>query len=1119
MTLPHDPPVTPLCVREAVTGGAYHRVVAEIPVTWVPYGREAADALRRAVAAAKDGEPLAPVTVVVPSNHVGVASRRLLASGRLGPICARGTGLAAVTFLTPFRLAELLGAARLAATGRRPVSTPVIAAAVRGVLTGAAGLFEPVAAHPATESALVAAYRELRDLSPDALDRLAGRSERAAEVVRVHRATRDRLAEDWSDEQDLMLAAAEVLRDAVIGEGVPGRGAAGRGAVGDDVGTVIVHLPQRISRHAGIMLASVAAWTPLGVLAGLTGDERADADVRTAVGNIVGPEAAVPENPETIGPETPSPARAANIATTTRFITTSDADDEVRAAVRAVVDAVRAGTPLDRIALLYASPEPYARLAHEQLRAADVPTNGASVVPLTARVAGRSLVRLLGLPEADFRRQDVFTWLAAAPVRHGGRRVPVSAWERLSRRAGVVAGVAQWDERLERMADDLEASARRVEDDPDLPPWHADRDRAEAASALRLRDFVVDLAGDLERAASRPRSWGDHARWAQGLLDRTLGPADRRADWPTEERRAGDRVERAIDRLAALDAVEGEVPLEVFARTLTLELEDDIGRIGRFGLGVLVGGVGMGVGLDLDLVVVLGLAEGTFPATVHDDSLLPDDERRAAGDHLPLRRDGVERQHRQLLAALAGASDRVLCVPRGDLRRSRTRVASRWALDLASIRAGERWWSDDLLAAQEPWIEHVPSFDAGMRRAPSPATAQEHRLRSLSARGGGRHTAGSLRTSDDPVLASGAAVVEGRRGRAFSRFDGRVAGVTLPSPVDHPISATALERWAGCPFAYFLRDVLRVDDIDNPEDELQITPLDKGKLVHRALETFVLEVLARPAGSPPGPDDPWTADDHNRLTAIAEELFARYEARGLTGRPIFWRRDRAEILGDLRGLLRADDRHRREHRTRPIAAELSFGLPHSELDPVPLTLPDGRSVRFRGLADRVDLGEDGTIHVIDYKTGRYKTFRKLSEEEPDQRGTKLQLAVYGTAARAHQGRPDAPVSAEYLFISARRGRYRRFGYAVTSGVLDRVAGSVATIVAGIETGTFPSHPTDGSTAIFVACPACDPDGLGVADLHRAWPRKRQDPAMALYADLADPLVEVEVEVETGATDG
>src|SRR3954466_580436 len=118
--------------------------------TGTAFGRAAADLLAEQVRTAKDGDPLAPVTVVVPSNYVGVAMRRELAR--------RGNGIAAVDFTTLHRIGERLGAPRLAAAGRRPPSAPVLAAALRVVLAENAGVFEPVAEHPATEEALSAAY-------------------------------------------------------------------------------------------------------------------------------------------------------------------------------------------------------------------------------------------------------------------------------------------------------------------------------------------------------------------------------------------------------------------------------------------------------------------------------------------------------------------------------------------------------------------------------------------------------------------------------------------------------------------------------------------------------------------------------------------------------------------------------------------------------------------------------------------------------------------------------------------------------------------------------------------------------------------------------------------------
>jgi ATP-dependent helicase/nuclease subunit B len=1045
-------------------------------VRWTGYGEPAALALRDAVAAAKGGDPLAPVTVVVPSNHVGVASRRLLASGRLGPVAGTGIGIAAVTFLTTYRLAELLGAPTLAASGRRPVSTPVIAAAVRAELAIDAGLFGPVKEHPATEAALVSTYRELRDLSPGALDALARASARAAEVVRLHRAVRARLAPTWSDEEDLLDAATALAAGPRTAE----------------LGALVVHLPQRVTQHGGRLLAALADHLPTTVIVGLTGLAEADDEVLRSLARL-GIAAPVPTVEVGIAPEVDRER--------TTILTASDGDEEARAAVRAVLEAVRAGTRLDRIAVLHASPEPYARLAHEQLRAADVATNGAAVLPLAARMAGRTLLELLALPEDRFRRQDVFAWLSSAPVMIDGHPAPTTAWERLSRDAAVVADRTDWDVHLLQLAAQLEQRAEELDHDPDASDWAAQRAREDAGRAQQLRRFVLAVIDDLRRASSQPRTWREHATWAQGWLVRLLGPAESWERWGEEdEHKAAERVLVALDRLGALGAVEGPVDLRVFARTLEVELDNDLGRVGRFGDGVLVGSVEMGVGLDLDLVIVLGLAEGSFPARVRDDSLLPDGERAATQGELALRADRVERQHRELLAALSGARSHLLCVPRGDLRRSAERVPSRWVLDIAGALAGSPtgWWAADLLRSTEPWVRHVASFDAGIRTLAVPATDQEHRLRALLAEGG------RLSATDDARTAAGAAVVAGRRSPEFTRFDGNLSGLPIPSPIDKITSPTRLERWASCPHRHLVEDILRAAPVENPEDVLMITPIDKGNLVHEALERFLETVVALPPEQRPAPSVAWTSVDLERLLQIGSALCDSYEALGKTGRRIFWKRDRRRILADLERFLVVDSARRATDGTRPFAVELAFGF-DGELAPVPFALPDGRTLHFRGRADRLDLANDGTLHVVDYKTGKSDRYKVLSESEPVVRGTMLQLPVYGLAGRMLHGRDDAPVVAEYWFVTS-RGRFERKGYRITDDVLDRARAVLGTIVTGIEGGAFPPHPAAmKSTSIFIDCHVCDPDGLGTVELRQHWERKRQDPAMAGYAELAEPL--------------
>ena len=383
-------------------------------------------------------------------------------------------------------------------------------------------------------------------------------------------------------------------------------------------------------------------------------------------------------------------------------------------------------------------------------------------------------------------------------------------------------------------------------------------------------------------------------------------------------------------------------------------------------------------------------------------------------------------------------------------------MPSRWAVEAARALSGRPWSSTELLGADESWLEHVASFEAGLCAAEFPASAQEYRLRRLLA-DPTLVGSSSLLQVGDPILAVGAEVLAARGSDRFSRFDGNLVGLDVPSPAAWPTSATRLEGWAGCPFAYLLRDVLGVVEVENPEDHLQITPRDRGSLVHDAVERFIAEVLDRPKGRGPSPHQPWTADDHERLDAIGEQLCAEYEERGLTGRRVFWQRDKRRVLADLHRFLQADSEHRSLHGTRPIAAELAFGLPGAALGTVSLRLPDGRSVSFRGKADRVDLDEGGTLYVIDYKTGDPAAYRELNEDDPDLAGRKLQLAVYGQAARMAQEAPEARVRAEYWFVSA-RGGFGRAGYSVTPEVLARVGQTLGRIVAGIERGSLSPIP-------------------------------------------------------------
>ena len=1035
------------------------------------YGRAAAMLLRERLSVAKADDPLHPVSVVVPTNYVGVSTRRQLASGALGSVTARAGGIAGLTLLTIYRLAELLGAPALAADGRRPVSTPLLGAVVRQVLRAQPGVFAPVVDHPSTEQALVRAYRELSELTPDAVETLsAAPVERVREVVRIHRAVHARLAPGWYDEADLMTAAA-----AEVQRGPP---------VLDDLGTVVVYLPEDLSPPAAGLLRTLAEVAPVEVIAGMTGVADADADVVRSLRRLG---LTAPERVDTIPPDIHE------------IVSVSDADEEVRSAVARVLAAAHESVPLSRIAVLYPQPEPYARILDEQLTAAGIAFNGAAVRPLADRLVGRWLLDLLDLPDRDFARPAVMELLTSAPVvGRDGWWLPSGTWERISREAGVVRGRADWDRRLTRYADLLDGrAARREAAAADQDAGVARYDRRRAEHTRRLAGAVDELGAALTRALTLD-TWSVLAAWCRSMVDRWI---DRRRDaWPDIERDAADRVAAALDRLAGLDDAEPATDLATFRRALAAELDADLGRIGELGRGVFVGPVSAALGVDLDVVVVLGMAESLMPTRPREDSLLPDSARRMVAQQLTPRDERAGVEHRHLLAALAGAGQRrVLVFPRGDLRRSVEHAPSRWLLDAVERRSGVR-----SLPSAAPWLTTVPSFAGRVRSTPRPATHRQYTLRVLAdASRDGPRAVGVLPgvSGGDPRLARAAEVVRqraaGEFGRHTGRLTGRAAALVAERTRDEVTSATTLEQWLDCPHAYLLRHVLRVSPIENPEELLRISPLERGLLVHDVLERWLRE---RIDAGVPSPRAPWPAEAVAALRTLAAAALDDAEARGVTGHPLLWSLDRARMAADFEAFVDLDAARRGAHGLTPTATELAFGF-GSGLPELCIDLGDGRRVRLRGYIDRVDVAADGSVHVADYKTGKPRHYDPV-RADPLAGGLKLQLPVYGLAVReAHR---DAPtVFTEYWFVT-RGGEGQRIRHEVTAEVEASLTRTLRSVADGIRGGLFPMRPPDKPSYGFVQCAYCDPDGLGTAEQYREWERIRTDPALRDYVGTVEP---------------
>lgn len=1047
-----------------------------------PYGPAATDLLGDQIAELKGDDPLRTVTVVVPTNIAGVGARRALG--------ARRGSLIAVDFLKIRDVAQRMASGHLPESGGRPMSNPVLAAAVRQVLEAEPGIFGAVAGHPATEQALVRSYGELRDLSEAALEALAAQSRRAAEVVKIHRRARAILRGRWIDEFDLIDAAVEAL----------GTEAGVRSAA--ELAPLVVYLPQRITNSQGRLLSGLAEVAELSVIAGFSGNARADDLLAESLGRLGAP-----------APQRPPPAAASD----TRLVSVSDADEEVREALRRVVNAARSGVPLARMAVLYGSRVPYAGLLAEQLRAAGIEFNGPSSRTAAESAPGRCLLSLLDLNGRGFRRSDVFSLLAvASPETIAGGARSVAAWERVARRAGVVRGVEQWSERLGRFAAEQRKAAEEQRTDPEGLRWRAERLEHQAAEAEELAAFVAGLAEDLQTGDSLS-SWREYCDWARKLIDTYLGDERSRQSWPQGERDGADVVMDVLNRLAMLDEIDSRPSVGVFRSTVAQELSAASGRLGRVGVGVLTGPVGYSLGMELDIVVILGLAEGAFPNRPLDDPLIPDREREATGGELARRSERQAKQHLDLLAALASAETGVLVFARGDMGTGAEQHPSRWWLEAAASSAGRPIANDELESLEADWLEFVPSFTGGTSAAEFPATEQEFRLQELE-RSGGRAVEGPEHPliGGDVVLARGAELSRARASDLFTRFDGNLAGVGR-SPGRGAVSATSLETWADCPLRYFLRYVLHVEPQEPPEQGLEISPAEKGSLMHRILERFLAEQLN--ARAVPRPGAPWSAAQRARLTEIAAEQFEELQARGLTGKQAFWFHDRRRILADLQVFLEQDDDRRKALKATPVAVEWSFGMPTDEAGPLTVPLAGGGEMLLRGRIDRVDRVSGGGLIVVDYKTGKVtdqikrlprapgepskKERRREQEVDFVQRGKLLQLPVYGRAAQAAGlGSSGQPIVC-YWFVSGDDSSEVR-GFPMTASAKRRFDEVVGTITSGIAAGVFCDRPEAGDGPFSQWCDYCNADRIGTNDRRREWEAKRGSAELAQYRYLAEP---------------
>ncbi len=794
--------------------------------------------------------------------------------------------------------------------------------------------------------------------------------------------------------------------------------------------------------------------------------------------------------------ETNEPLDTPNIA----LVSAPDTVREVWEAARTCLAWAKDGIRFHEMAVVYRNGDPYRALVDEIFGEAGIGAYVHDGRLLSAHPLGIRLLALLDLAAdaATFSRQAVMEFLTETQLppetaKKYGRFRP-SQWETYTRDAGIVEGIDQWRTRLDRLA------AEKLERSKDERfTWLA----AEADHIADLQRFAADFHAALAECATDDAPWDEHltrleklaARYAEGV----------------------EPIIKALDDLKTIAAVAPSVSFRVFCRAVRDDLEsrdassvlgEPVRLFGREGVAV-VDATSLRH-LRFRAVYMLGVAERAWPPPPRPDPLLLEHERarlNAAGDSaLPLRTAPDDEPLTFWLDIQAAREELVASYARADAGGSGKHLPSYFFRAIGEVLAGRPMTLAELDAS--PRVRRIEAGRlANDDLAASLSAAEYDRGLIKAAVDAGDASAIDALSTVTPAFGRAVRARDARWSRALTPYDGVLA---TPAAIDlaaavafaesKPVSPSRLEKYATCPYSYFVRYTLNIDPVKEPEDIERIDALERGSLIHSILERFLKQI---------GRDDPPSADARTRHLALLREVAAaearEREARGVTGRPLIWAMDKQQIDDDLVRWYAAEMLETSRTALRPGAFEVGFGGARfgfgGEESPLSTDAPTivqagDRDLLLQGRIDRIDWDDARThFRVIDYKTGK----TKLADRKTFDQGRALQLPVYLRAAAAALDLEPSQGEAQYFYVSSAGGYTRK---QVSGDELeqrqDQFEQILTTIANGVDGGFFAPNPGGKARP---NCSYCDARDICDASLERIVARKADDPRGAAYRAL------------------
>jgi ATP-dependent helicase/nuclease subunit B len=762
---------------------------------------------------------------------------------------------------------------------------------------------------------------------------------------------------------------------------------------------------------------------------------------------------------------------------------------ELREILRRVM---RDGLRWDQVEIITTDPVGYGVALDELSQRLQIPVSYAVGLPIARTRPGRAVAKYLEWIQQDFPSDVLRGMLERGDIAPPAEAEGASgmALARRLRRMKIPRGRARYEAALQRAARAIEMPQR---DDDERTPEELAQDRARERSEIAglqalLRPILAatpELPGrfDAHAIAVQP------AALANGVLA-MLAFVPQRSEIDGTARL---RLEHRLQRLAA--TATRATTLDAAISILTSKLDARVPAPDAAGGAPWSSSGGHLHLTDLEhggytgraATFVTGLDAVRFPGSGLHDALLVDDDRRrlsedTASPALPSAAERVEEKRYALASMLARIRGRV------------TLSYSTWdAVEGRAIPPAAEMLQAYRLITRDPGADYE-----AMHRAVTPAASAVPRgvpsidrddvwLGELNEGGILRYGVPAVREAF-PGLDAGIRAGRAILGESLTPHHGVIAPRRALDPRVNEalvVSSTQLQTLGTCPHRYLLRYVLRIKKPEDPDTSAEqwLSALERGSLLHAVFERTLRSF----------------EDDRDGIATPELEVRAMRELDGELDRirdvlpppgEAIYEAEAESLRDDVRAFIALV----REDGPRWIDVERKFGRDGTE--PV-LVQIGAASVKVNGAIDRVDRLEDGSLAIIDYKTGSRIRYGGKSGDYDG--GRRLQHVIYAAVAeRLYDGLVSR---AEFQFPSRKSENHRAIYRqpAIRNGL--RIINDLLGLV---EAGHF--YPTNESDD----CRFCDyasicrvrVDDYGKVMAPLAdWAREGSDPALQTLREL------------------